>query len=74
MDEAATKEAEAPAEEARTEVGEGEVQPGDFYKWYKAERARDKYLEENPVNTVEVAMGRLEGPAKTAAVLACASE
>ena len=63
--EAATSEAVA-AEEVDPDV----PVPGSFLKWYRSEKAREAYEEENPTDVVAAAMARLDGPLKTAAVLA----
>ena len=62
----AKADAEAPAEAAEEEQG---PQPGDFMKWYEAEKAREEYEQENPVDPVAKAISRIDGPLKTLAVL-----
>ena len=64
----ATAEAAAPAAAPVQQEGPG---AGDFIKWYKGEKAREKYEEENKKDVVAAAMARLDGPLKTLAVLSC---
>ena len=72
---AATAEAtaEASAEATGSEAASAEEQmpaQGAFLRYYRAEKARLQYEKENPVNPLEAAMSRLDGPLKTLAVLA----
>ena len=65
--------AEATGSEAATAEEQMPAQ-GAFLRYYRAEKARLQYEKENPVNPLEAAMSRLDGPLKTLAVLAYADQ
>ena len=78
---AAVAVAEAPAEAAEEDDGQPQqtfdardlLKEGDpdtdFMKWYRTEKAIEKYKKENPTNAIEEATRKLAGPLSTLAVI-----
>ena len=60
--------AESTGEEGSDERPDG-PQPGDFLKWYRREKAIEQYKKDNPQDPLQAAWSRIDGPAKTLAVL-----